>query len=320
MEIPTLLDVYKARKVIEQYVPRIDVQYASGLSELMGCEIYLKREDQLPLGAFKMRGGLNMLANLPSEERNRGLITASTGNHGQSVANACRIFGAKAFIVVPEGANSMKVAAIRSMGAELLFYGRNFDDAREYAESLAMDKGYRYVHPANEPLLISGVATQTLEIIEDIPDVDAIFVPLGGGSGACGTCVVAKSINPEIKVYAVQSERSPAGFVSWKQGEVRTSTNETFAEGLATGTGYDLPLSLLTALLDDFILVSDDEIRQSICLLIEKAHTLAEGAGAAALAGACKFQSQLKGKKVVVVVSGGNITLDQLEESLKTRI
>ena len=143
MEIPTLLDVYKARKVIQQYVPRIDVQYASGLSELMGCEIYLKREDQLPLGAFKMRGGLNMLANLPSEERNRGLITASTGNHGQSVANACRIFGAKAFIVVPEGANSLKVAAIRSMGAELLFYGRNFDDAREYAESLAMDKGYR---------------------------------------------------------------------------------------------------------------------------------------------------------------------------------
>ena len=320
MEVPTLLDVYKARKVIQEYVPRIKIQYSDGLSELMGCEIYLKREDQLPLGAFKMRGGLNMLANLTSGERDQGLITASTGNHGQSIANACRIFGAKAFIAVPEGANPSKVAAIRSMGGQVLFHGRNFDDAREYAESLAIDKGYRYVHPANEPLLIAGVATQTLEIIEDIPDVDAIFVPLGGGSGACGTCLVAKSINPDIRVYAVQSERSPAGFVSWKQGEVRTSTNETFAEGLATGTGYDLPLSLLTALLDDFFLVSDDEIRQSICLLIEKAHTLAEGAGAAALAGACKRQTQLKGKKVVVVVSGGNIMLEQLQESLKTRI
>ena len=316
--VPNLSDVYRARKIIQEYLPRTATEYSERISELVGSEIYLKRDDQLPLGAFKIRGGLNMLANLSLEERKRGVITASTGNHGQSIAKACRIFGTKAFICLPNGANPLKVEAIRLMGAELLFYGRNFDDARKYAEELAIQQGFRYVHPANEPLLIAGVATQTLEIIEDVPDVDAIFVPLGGGSGASGACIVAKSINPEIKVCAVQSESSSAGFLSWKQGEVSTSGNETFAEGLATGTGYDLPLSVLRSHLDDFILVTDEEIRESICLLIEKAHTLAEGAGAAALAGVIKLGGQLAGKKIVAVVSGGNITLNQLELSIKS--
>ena len=318
MVIPKLSDVYKARKIIERYLPRTITEYSSKLSELVGGDVYLKRDDQLPLGAFKVRGGLNILANLSVEERERGVITASTGNHGQSIANACNIFGAKAFIALPKGANPLKVEAIKSLGAELLFHGRNFDDAREYAERLAMQEGFRYIHPVNEPLIIAGVATQALEIVEDVPDVNAIFVPLGGGSGASGACIVAKSINPDIKVYAVQSESSSAGFLSWKQGGVRTAGNETFAEGLATGTGYDLPLSVLKAHLDDFILVTDDEIRASICLLIEKAHTLAEGAGAAALAGIIKSGEKLVGKKMVAVVSGGNITLDQLEQSIKS--
>jgi len=317
MYAPTLRDVYQARKTIAGFIPRTPLQHSAGLSQLLEAEVYLKRDDHLPLGAFKSRGGINMVASLSDEERQRGIITASTGNHGQSIASACRIFGARALIVLPEIANPLKVEAIRALGAELLFHGRSFDEARPYAEDLAQREGYRYVHPANEPLLIAGVATQTLEIIEDLPDVQAILVPLGGGSGAAGACVVAKAVNPEIKIYAVQSEEAPAGFLSWKQGQLVEAKMETFAEGVATAAGYELPQSILRQHLDDFVLVGDDDIRRAICLLIEKAHTLAEGAGATALAGAMKLRQALKGKKLAVVVSGGNITLEHLMDSIK---
>lgn len=317
MYVPTLRDVYQARKTIAGLIPRTPLQYSAGLGQLLEAEVYLKRDDHLPLGAFKSRGGINMVASLSDEERQRGIITASTGNHGQSIASACRLFGGRALIVLPELANPLKVAAMRALGAELLFHGQNFDQARAYAENLAQLEGYRYVHPANEPLLIAGVATQTLEIIEDLPDVQAILVPLGGGSGAAGACVVAKAVNPEIKIYGVQSEEAPAGFLSWKQGQLVEAKMETFAEGVATGAGYALPQSILRQHLDDFLLVSDDDIRRAICLLIERAHTLAEGAGATALAGAIKLGQALKGQKLAVVVSGSNITLEQLMESIK---
>ncbi|HZA21884.1 MAG TPA: pyridoxal-phosphate dependent enzyme, partial [Dehalococcoidia bacterium] len=280
-------------------------------------EVCLKHDEYLPLGAFKARGGINLLAHLSPEERSRGVITASTGNHGQSIANACRVFGARALIALPEEANPLKVASMRALGAELIFHGKNFDEAKGYCERLAEEEGYRYVHPANEPLLIAGVATQTLEIIEDLPDVEAILVPLGGGSGAAGACIVAKTVDPGIQVFAVQSERAPGGYLSWKQGQLVQAPMETFAEGLATEIGYELPQSILRHRLDDFILVSDDEIRWAIGLLIEKAHTMAEGAGAAATAGALKRRHQLKGKKVAIVVSGANITLPQLLEAVK---
>jgi threonine dehydratase len=168
------------------------------------------------------------------------------------------------------------------------------------------------VHPANEPLLIAGVATQTLEVIEDLPDVEVIMMPLGGGSGASGACIVAKAVDPRIKVVAVQSEAAPGAYLYWKQGGPVEAPMETFAEGLATKAGYEQPQAILRQHLEDFVLVSDDDIRRAIGLLIEKAHTLAEGAGAAALAGAVKSPDLIKGKKVSITVSGGNITLPQL--------
>jgi threonine dehydratase len=317
MQAPTFRDVYEAKKVIAPYLPRTPLHYSAGLSEVLEAQVYLKHDDYLPLGAFKARGGINLLAHLSPEECSRGVITASTGNHGQSIASACRIFGARALIALPEEANPLKVAAMRALGAELVFHGKNFDEAKAYCERLAEEEGYRYVHPANEPLLIAGVATQTLEIIEDLPDVEAILVPLGGGSGAAGACIVAKTVDPGIQVFAVQSEGAPGGYLSWKQGQLAQAPMETFAEGLATETGYELPQSILRHRLDDFILVSDDEIRWAIGLLIEKAHTLAEGAGAAATAGALKRRLQLEGKKVAIVVSGANITLSQLLEAAK---
>ena len=317
MQAPTLRDVYRAKKTIAPHIPRTPLHYSAGLSEMLDAEIHLKHDEYLPLGAFKGRGGINLLANLTDEEKERGLITASTGNHGQSVASACRLFGVRIMIGLPENANPNKVAAMKALGAELIFHGDTFDAARLHCELLAKEEGYRLVHPVNDPFLIAGVATQALETIEDLPDVQVLMVPLGGGSGVSGACIVAKGIDPSIEVLAVQSEQAPAGYLSWKKGEIVEAEMTTFAEGVATGSGYELAQEIIRGLLDDFLLVSDDDIRRAIGTLVEKAHTLAEGAGATALAGAIKHPEKVRGKKVVVTVSGANITVDQLRQSLE---
>ena len=316
MNRPTLADVLEARKTIAPYVSPTPLISYPALDNYIGAEVRLKHENHHPLGAFKVRGGINLMAHMDPEQLSRGLITASTGNHGQSVANACRIFGAKAVVVVPEGANPLKVRSMQNLGAQVLFHGANFDQAREYSERLAKEEGYRYVHAANEPLLVAGVATYAMEILEEFPEVEYILVPLGGGSGAAGCSIVAKAVNPGVKVIAVQSQQAPAAYLSWKNKEVCHAPMNTKAEGLATESGYQVPQEILWDLLDDFLLVSDDEIGHAIGVLLEKAHTLAEDAGAAALAGAIKMKDDLQGKKVVVVVSGANVTLDRLKEVL----
>lgn len=317
MQAPTLRDVYRAKKTIAPHIPRTPLHYSSGLSEMLAAEVYLKHEEHLPLGAFKGRGGINLLANLSDEEKKRGLITASSGNHGQSMASACKLFGVKAVIGLPEDANPNKVAAMRALGAELIFHGADFDAARLHCERLAKEEGYRFVHPVNDPLLIAGVATQALETVEDLPDVEVLMLPLGGGSGISGACIVAKGIDPSIEVLAVQSEQAQAGYLSWKKGEIVESDMNTAAEGIATRSGYELAQQIMADMLDDFLLVSEDEIYQAIGTLVDKAHTLAEGAGATALAGAIRYPEKVKGKKVAITISGGNITVDQLRESLK---
>ena len=317
MQAPTIRDVYQARRTIAPYFQRTPLHYSLGLSELLEAEVYLKHEEYLPLGAFKSRGGINLLSNLSEDEKRRGLITSSTGNHGQSIASAGREFGVRVLIGLPENANPVKVAAMRALGAELMFHGETFDDAREHCERLAREEGYRYVHAVNEPLLIAGVGTAALEIVEDLPEVDIMMLPLGGGSGISGACIVAKSVDPSIQVYAVQSEAAPAAYLSWKQGEVVQAPMDTFAEGIATKAGYELPQRIMADLLDDFLLVNDNDIRRAIGVLVEKAHTLAEPAGATALAGAVRHASRLRGKKVSITVSGANITAERLSESLQ---
>jgi threonine dehydratase len=317
MQAPTLRDVYRAKKTIAPHIPRTPLHYSSGLSEMLDSEVYLKHDEHLPLGAFKGRGGINLLANLSDEEKDRGLITASSGNHGQSMASACKLFGVKAIIGLPVDANPNKVAAMRALGAELVFHGADFDAARLHCETLAKEEGYRFVHPVNDPLLIAGVGTQALETLEDLPDVQVLMLPLGGGSGVSGACIVAKGIDPSIEVLAVQSEQAPAGYLSWKQGEIVEAEMNTFAEGVATRSGYELAQSIIRDLLDDFLLVSDEEIHRAIGTLVDKAHTLAEGAGATALAGAIRYPEKVRGKKVAITVSGGNITADQLSKSLE---
>jgi len=217
---------------------------------------------------------------------------------------------------MPESANPSKVHATRSYGAEVIFHGRDFDEAREFVEQTAAEKGYRYIHSANEPLLISGVGTLTLEIFEELPDAEVIVAPVGGGSMASGACVVSKAMNPDTWVIGVQSESAPAQYESWKSGVLSTSTMETFAEGLATRVGFELTQRILRKGLHDFILVSDDEIRSAMIAMIEATHNLPEAAGASPLAAAYRIREKIRGKKVVLVLSGGNISLSQLRDLL----
>lgn len=313
---PTFQDVLKAKAIIASYLSRTSLYRYPSLCQLLGCEVYVKHENHQPVGAFKVRGGINLMSQLSDDERRRGVIAASTGNHGQSVAYAARLFGVGATIVVPEGANPGKVDAMRGLGAHIIFHGRDFDQAREHCEALAAERGYRYVHSGNERLLIAGVATETLEILEDQPDIEVIIVPIGGGSGAAAACIVAKAINPAIQVIGVQAEKAPAAYRSWKERQLVEDKMETAAEGLATRTAFALPQSILWDLLDDFVLVSEEEIYRAIVLYLEKTHNLAEGAGAAPLAAAMKMQEKLQGRKVALVLSGGNLSLDQLRVAL----
>jgi threonine dehydratase len=288
------------------------------LNALVGAEVHVKHEDHQPVGAFKVRGGVNLLSQLSPEERARGVITASTGNHGQSIAFAARLFGVEARIVVPERANPGKVAAIEGMGAEVIFHGTCFDEARLHCEALASERGYRYVHSANEPLLIAGVATATLEMLEEQPDLDVIVVPVGGGSGASGACIAAHAINPLIRVIGVQAEAAPAAYHSWKKRALVETVSRTFAEGLATGVGFAVPQAILWEHLDDFIVVSEEAILQAMRWMIERAHTLAEGAGAAPLAAVYTMRDNLRGKKIGLICSGGNTSLEHLRRAIGT--
>ncbi len=313
MQAPTFLDVLDAQRNIAPYLPRTPLFNYPALDAATGLHLRVKHENYQPIGAFKVRGGINLMARLSDDEKTRGVIAASTGNHGQSIAYAARLFDVPATIVVPENANAVKVDAMRALGADIIFHGVDFDVAREHCEALAKEKHLRYVHSGNEPLLIAGVGTYTLEILQDAPDVDTIIAPIGGGSGAAGACIVAKTINPNIRIIGVQAERAPAAYKSWKKRALLKDTNATFAEGLATRTAFALPQKILWNMLDDFILVSEEALRAAIALYLQKAKTLAEGAGAAALAGALQVREQLDSKHVALILSGGNITSEQLK-------
>ena len=316
---PTLKDVFMARRIVSQYLVRTPLIHYPALSELLGCEAYVKHENHQPVGAFKVRGGVNLISQLSDDERCRGVIAASTGNHGLSVAYGAKRFGTKATICVPEKANPLKIEAMRFLGAEIVSHGGDFDEAREHAENLTHEKGYRYVHAGDEPLLIAGVGTYALEILEDQPDIETIIVPIGGGSGASGCCIVAKSIDSQIRIIGVQAKKAPSAYLSWKERRRVEARMETFAEGLATRTPFALPQSILQDPdrgLDDFILVSEDDLCQAVIIAMEKTHNLAETAGAAPIAAALKLKERISGQKVALIMSGGNLSLQTLRDIL----
>ena len=310
----TLADVLEARKRITPYLHPTAAHHYPSLDRLLGCEVWVKHENHQPTGAFKVRGGINLCSTLSAAERKKGVIAASTGNHGQSVAFAANLFGIPAKIVVPEGANPDKVRAIENFGAEIIYHGKNYEECKQFTENLAQETGIRYISAGNEPLLIAGVGTYALELLEAQPDLDALYVPVGGGSGACGCSIVGHGVRPELKIIGVQSAHAPAVYQSWKSGqEVTTDSADTFAEGLATLSPFELPLNILRQHLEDFVLVDDDELREAIRILFTYTHNIAEGAGAAAFAAAFREREKWQGKKIAVIMSGGNLTIEHLK-------
>jgi threonine dehydratase len=310
--VPDLADVLAARQRIAPYLRPTPLYRYPVLDAITGAQVWVKHENHQPVGAFKVRGGVNLVSQLTADERHRGVIAASTGNHGQSVAYAADLFGVRAVICVPEQANPVKVDSMRALGAEVIFHGRDFDEAREHCEKQAAEHRYRYIHSGNEPALIAGVATCAWEILEARPDTEVIVVPVGGGSGAAAACVVAKAIRPSIEVIGVQSEAAPAAYRSWRAGVLLDDTTSTFAEGLATRTAFELPQRILRELLDDFVLVSEDALWAATRLMISKTHNLVEPAGAAALAAVLGAPGRFAGRRVAMVCSGGNISPAQL--------
>ncbi|HKW77844.1 MAG TPA: pyridoxal-phosphate dependent enzyme [Candidatus Limnocylindria bacterium] len=312
---PTFADVLAARRFIEPYLRPTPLLQRPAVSEAVGLDVWLKCESMLPTGAFKVRGGLNLVGRDPSARG--GVYAASTGNHGQSLAHAGKTFGVPVTIFHPRNANPLKLAAMRASGATLVEHGADFDDARLECERRAVADGVRYVHSGNEPYLIAGVATATLEVLEELSDADVLIVPVGGGSGAAGAALVAKTVDPRIQVIAVQSDGAPAAYLTWRERAPRTTERaNTFADGLATRTAFALPQAMLRDLLDDFLLVSDDELYTAMRVLLVAGHVVAEGAGAAPLAAARRYRDRFADKTVVCWVSGGNATAESLQRAL----
>ncbi len=309
---PKFKDILEAREIIRIYLPRTPLYSYPQLNELLGTQVFVKHENHLPTVSFKARGGINLMHRLTDEQRKKGVVTASTGNHALSIAYAGRLFNVPVTIVMPEGANPVKVKAIRSLAPEIIFHGRIFEEAKDHAHDLAAERGSRFIHPANEPHLIAGVATYTLEIIEDCPGLDVIIVPVGGGSGASGCCLAKLGLKPGVEVIGVQAEMAPAAYLSWKTGTIVTDKMETLAEGLQTKMGYELTQEVMRKHLADFVLVSEKEMARAILLYLELIRNLSEEAGASPLAAALKIKDRLKGKTVALVLSGSSLSLDRL--------
>ena len=313
---PALPDVLAAAARIRPHLSPTPLRRSPAVSESVGADVYLKHEFHLPTGAFKIRGGVNLVSQLSAREREAGVIAASTGNHGQSVAYAARLFGVKAIICAPENANAAKVEAMRELGATVNLVGADFDEAREACERQALAEGYRYIHSGNEPLLIAGVGTHTLEILSEEPRIDVIIVPVGGGSGAAGACIVAKAMNPRIVVIGVQAEKAPSAYLTWRSRKPIEASTSTWAEGLATRTPFELPQRIIQRLLDDFVLVSEEAIADAVRFLLARNRILVEGAGAASLAAALALKDRLANQRVALILTGGNISTAQLKTVL----
>ena len=313
MTPPTLEDIRQARSALEGVISRTPLMRHPLLAAETGLDIYVKHENHNPTGAFKIRGGLNLIAALSDAECERGVITASTGNHGQSIAFAAKRFAIPCTVAVPVGNNPDKNAAMRAFGAEVVEHGKDFDEAREWVEQEAVARGLRYVHSANEPLLIAGVGTYALEIFEDLPDADVIFVPIGGGSGASGCGIVRTALGSTTRIIGVQAEEADAFTRSWRGPDrVVGDRAATFAEGVATRYTFDLPFEILKHELYDVVTLTEAELEEGVRLALRATHNLAEGAGGAALMAAVKAGELLRGQKVVCVMSGGNLNTSVL--------
>jgi threonine dehydratase len=312
----SITEVVRSRPIVRDFVKPTHLLYHEGLSRLIDAEVYVKHENHNPTGTFKIRGGINLMYHL-KRKGIKGVITFSTGNHGLSIATAAKWFGLSAVVVVPENNNPVKNRAILECGAELIEAGATFEEASQTVDLLCKERSLYYAHPANEPLLINGVGTEFLEIVEELPDLDVMVVPIGAGSEAAAAITTLRTFRNDIEIIAVQAKSSSAAYHSWLGKEICHAPNSTFAGGFATGTAYEVPFEIYKDGLDDFVLLTEDELYDAIGLAFFYTHNLAEGAGAAPIMAAYKLKEKLTGKTVVLQMSGCNASPDEIIEASK---
>lgn len=311
-------EVLKSQKMVGRFLQPTPLIRYENLSTLLKGELFVKHENHNPTGSFKVRGGINLMHHL-KRSGVEGVITFSTGNHGLSIAQSAAWLGIEATVVVPENNNPVKNRAIRLTGAQLIEAGSTFEEASEVVTELSAKKNLYYAHPANEPHLINGVGTEFIEIIEAVPDLNAVILPVGAGSEAAAAVTVLKAKRRDIEIYAVQAKSSDAAFRSWQAGEILSAPNSTFAGGFATGTAYEVPFAIYKDNLADFIVLSEDEIYEAIALAGYYTHNLVEGAGASTIIAAIKLHKQLSGKKVVLQFSGANASPEEIRKAYGLR-
>jgi len=308
-------DVLEARERIRPYLPPTPLRKYAALDRAVGngIRVWVKHENHNPTNSFKARNAMSVLAALPADARKRGVIGATRGNWGQGLAWAGGLLGISVTVCVPVGNNPEKNVAMVGFGAELVEEGRDYDESVEVADRLVRERGLTMVHSTNDPLVIAGAATLTLEILEARPQVEAIVVAVGGGSQSVGALTIVREIAPHVRVFGVQAERAAAIHDSWHAGRVVTRDSaDTFADGLATRQPYELTFPALQEGLSGFVTSSEAEIAEAVRLLLSTTHNLAEGAGAAGLAGLRRLSEELAGREVAVILSGGNIDAETL--------
>jgi len=311
----TMADVLSARRRIAPHLERSPLRRYVPLDEAVGegISVFVKHENHLPTNAFKVRNRLSVLGAFTADERRAGAIAATRGNHGQGLAWAGSLLGVPVTVCVPVGNNPEKNAAIRGFGAALVEQGRDYDESVEVAARLSRERGLRVVHSTNDRLVVAGAATLTLEMLEQEPEIEAIVYSVGGGSQAVGGMVVARALRPSLPVYGVQAAGAAAAHDSWHAGKrLTTARADTIADGLATRSTYETTFGALREGLAGFVAVSEGEIAEAIRVLLSTTHNLAEGAGAAGLAGLFRLRRELAGRKVGIVLSGGNIDRETL--------
>ena len=317
-EVVSFRSILEARRKIRNLVTKTPTYLSNVFSQRTGAEVYLKLECFQPVGVFKIRGAINKISSLSSAELERGLVTASSGNHGLAVAYAAKIYGAKAVVVVPENAVKEKVEAIESYGADIVKYGKDYDEAYSKALEIQKETGTTFVHPFEDPFVVAGQGTVGLELLEDVPDLNAIIVPVGGGGLISGISIAAKTLNPKLRIVGVQSEGAPAVYRSWRAGKiVEVDSVNTVADGLAARKPLDLTFGIIKRYVDTVLLVSEEEIGEAVLALLHNAHILAEPSGAASLAALLFKYHPKPEEKVAVIISGANISIDYLASLLK---
>ncbi|MEU8241570.1 threonine/serine dehydratase [Actinoplanes missouriensis] len=308
----TLADVRAARTLLADHLPPTPIWSYPLVDRATGASVLIKHENTQPVGAFKVRGGLTLLSRMTEAERRHGVVTYSTGNHAQSLAYASRVFGVDCTVVMPSGTPVAKAEAVEGWSATAVRTGNSLEEAERHARKIAEETGARLISPGDTPELLAGVGTLYLEILEAHPDLDAIVVPIGSGTGAAAACVVAEALAPNCAVIGVQAAASPAAHDSWRSGTLVGRPNRTAVAGLATGRGYALPQRLMAGRLSDFLLVTDEQITDARRLLATAAHTQAEGAGAASMAAVMAHPQHFAGRRVAVVCTGGNADMSEL--------